>query len=41
VQLASDAAAKKALHALPPPRFVVHDNGGNPRYLYAAPQHCV
>jgi hypothetical protein len=21
--------------------LVVHDNGGNPRYLYAEPQHCV
>jgi hypothetical protein len=40
-QLANDAAGKKALHALPPHRFVVHDNGGNPRYLYAEPQHCV
>jgi hypothetical protein len=28
-------------HALPPHRFVVHDNGGNPRSLYADPQHCV
>jgi hypothetical protein len=41
VQLANDAAGKKALHALPPHRFVIHDNGGNPRYLYAEPQHCV
>jgi hypothetical protein len=40
-QFASDAAGKKALHALPPHRFVVHDNGGNPRYLWAEPQHCV
>ena len=41
VQVANDASAKKAMHALPPHRFVVHDNGGNPRYLYAEPQHCV
>src|SRR5258707_1104344 len=40
-QFANDAAGKKALHALPPHRFVVHDNAGNPRYLYAEPQHCV
>jgi hypothetical protein len=40
-QFANDAAGKKALHALPPHRFVIHDNGGNPRYLYAEPQHCV
>jgi hypothetical protein len=39
---ANDAAAKKALHALPPHRFVIHDlGGGNVRYLYAEPQHCV
>jgi hypothetical protein len=40
-QFANDAAGKKALQALPPHRFVVHDNGGNPRYLWAEPQHCV
>jgi len=40
-QFAEDAAAKKALHALPPHRFVIHDNGGNPRYLWAEPLHCV
>jgi hypothetical protein len=40
-QFASDAAGKKALHALPPHRFVIHDNGGDVRYLYAEPQHCV
>jgi hypothetical protein len=41
VQFASDAAGKKALHALPPHRFVIHHNGGSARYLYAEPQHCV
>jgi hypothetical protein len=42
VQIANDAAAKKAMHALPPHRFVIHDlGGGNVRYLYAEPQHCV
>ena len=40
-QFANDAAGKKALHALPPHRFVIHDNGGDARYLYAEPQHCV
>jgi hypothetical protein len=40
-QFANDAAAKKAMHALPPHRFVIHDNGGDARYLYAEPQHCV
>jgi hypothetical protein len=40
-QFANDPAGKKALHALPPHRFVVHDNGGNPRYLYAEPRYCV
>ena len=40
-QFANDAAGKKALHALPPHRFVVHDNGGDVRYLYAEPHHCV
>jgi hypothetical protein len=40
-QFASDAAGKKALHALPPHRFVIHDIGGDVRYLYAEPQHCV
>ena len=42
VQLANDAAGKKALHALPPHRFVIHNlDGGDVRYLYAEPQHCV
>ena len=40
-QFANDAAGKKALHALPPHRFVIHDNGGDARYLYAEPQYCV
>jgi hypothetical protein len=41
VQVANDAAGKKAMHALPPHRFVIHQNGGNVRYLYAEPNHCV
>jgi hypothetical protein len=41
VQFANDAEGKKALHALPPHRFVVHNlAGGDIRYLYAEPQHC-
>jgi hypothetical protein len=41
-QFANDAAGKKAMHALPPHRFVVHNlAGGDVRYLYAEPQHCV
>ena len=41
VQLANDAAGKQALAALPPHRFVIHRNGGDARYLYAEPKHCV
>jgi hypothetical protein len=42
VQFANDAAGKKAMHALPPHRFVVHKlSGDDVRYLYAEPQHCV
>ena len=42
VHLANDAAGKQAMHALPPHRFVIHDlGGGDVRYLYAEPQHCV
>ncbi|HEV2154485.1 hypothetical protein [Bradyrhizobium sp.] len=41
VQVANDAAGQKALRALPPHRFVMHGNGGNVRYLYAEPLHCV
>jgi hypothetical protein len=42
VHFANDAAGKKAMHALPPHRFVIHDlGGGDVRYLYAEPQHCV
>jgi hypothetical protein len=40
VQLANDPAGKKAMHALPVHRFVVHHAGGEVRYLYAEPQHC-
>jgi len=41
VQLANDPAAKKAMHALPAHRFVVHRFGNDVRYLYAEPNHCV
>src|SRR2546423_14451602 len=41
VQVANDAAGKKAMHALPPHRFVIHRDGGTVRYLYAEPNHCV
>jgi hypothetical protein len=42
VHLANDADGKKALRALPPHRFVVHNLGdGDVRYLYAEPLHCV
>jgi hypothetical protein len=42
VHFANDAAGKKALHALPPHRFVIHRiSGGDVRYLYAEPLHCV
>ena len=40
VQLANDAAGKKALRALPPHQFVTHSIGGQMRYFYAEPQHC-
>jgi hypothetical protein len=40
VQLANDAMGKKALHALPPHRFVMHRIGDQVRYFYAEPQHC-
>src|ERR1700712_3495088 len=40
-QFANEAAAKKGRPRLPPSRFVIHDNGGDVRYLYAEPQHCV
>jgi hypothetical protein len=42
IQFANDPAAKKAMHALPAHRFVVHNlGGGDVRYLYAEPVHCV
>jgi hypothetical protein len=42
VHFANDADAKRALQALPPHRFVIHKlPGGDIRYLYAEPQHCV
>jgi hypothetical protein len=41
IKLANDAAGQKAIRALPAHRFVIHNNGGNVRYLYAEPIHCV
>ena len=41
IQIANDPAARKAMHALPPHRFVLHRIGNDVRYLYAEPQHCV
>src|SRR3954468_24497082 len=42
VQVANDAAGKKAMNALPPHRLVVHRYGNNEaRYLYVEPNHCV
>ena len=41
VQVANDEAGRKALHALPPHRFVVHRTGNDVRDLYAEPNHCV
>ena len=41
VQLANDPAGQKAMRALPAHRFVIHRDGGNVRYLYAEPNHCV
>jgi hypothetical protein len=41
VQLANDPAGQKAMHALPPHRFVIHRDGANVRYLFAEPVHCV
>jgi hypothetical protein len=41
VQVANDAAGRRIMNALPPHRFVVHRTGGDVRYLYAEPTHCV
>jgi len=41
VQVANDEAGRKAMHALPPHKFVIHRDGGTVRYLYAEPNHCV
>ena len=42
VHFANDASSKKAMHALPPHRFVIHRiSSGDVRYLYAEPLHCV
>jgi hypothetical protein len=40
IQLANDAAGRKALHALPPHRFVMHQIGEQVRYFYAEPVYC-
>jgi hypothetical protein len=41
VQVADDPATKKAMHALPAHRFVIHRIGNDVRYLYSEPRHCV
>src|ERR1044072_290339 len=41
VQVANDAAGRKAMEALPPHRFLIHRTGNDARYLYAQPNHCV
>src|SRR6476659_6587879 len=42
VHFANDAAGKRAMHALPPHRFLIHNlDGADVRYLYAEPHHCV
>lgn len=40
IQLANDAAGRRALKALPPHRFVIHKAGAAPRYVYADPGMC-
>jgi hypothetical protein len=41
IQLADDAAGRRALKALPPHRFVIHARAaGGPRYVYADPGVC-
>src|ERR1700754_4052139 len=40
VQLADDEAGRKALRALPPHRFVMHQIGDQVRYFYAEPKYC-
>jgi hypothetical protein len=41
IQLANDAAGQRALRALPPHRFVIHNKaGGVQRYVYADPGVC-
>jgi hypothetical protein len=41
ILLSNDEAGRKALHALPPHRFVIHRTGNGVRFLYAEPIHCV
>ena len=41
VQVANDAAGRRAMDALPPHRFVLHRFGNDVRYLYADPKYCV
>lgn len=40
VQLANGPRGEKALHALPPHRFVIHTVNGVERYLFADPKRC-
>jgi hypothetical protein len=41
VQLANGPKGEKALHALPPHRFVIHTVNGVAHYLFADPKRCV
>lgn len=41
VKFANDAASQKALHGLPPYRFVIHTFNGVDHYLFADPKTCV
>lgn len=40
VQLANGPKGEKALHALPPHRFVIHTVNGVAHYLFADPKRC-
>ena len=41
VQLANGPKGEKALHALPPHRFVIHIVNGVAHYLFADPKRCI
>ena len=41
VRFANDPAGQRALHALPPNRFVIHTVNGVDHYLFADPKVCV